>query len=240
MGRHASPTGSSRRVGVVAVITIAVLGAGAGGIWAATRGGDSPAAAADATRATPSTTSTSGDSSVKDADPSPSEQALTACRSTISAGEAVASAAAASARDWEMHTGAQVKLDSGEYTVVQTRTAWAQSKARAAADLTGYAAADKVWSAARGGCKGIKTAAVGADAAAGQSCAARAAALADVASTGAAVNQQWATHVDMMANKEGFGPAAYHHRWVSMVTGARAPLTAYTAAAAALKDAPAC
>lgn len=77
-------------------------------------------------------------------------------------------------------------------------------------------------------------------AAKGKACDAREKTLLAIASTGAAVNAQWAAHQTMMANKAHTSEGAYHDRWVAMVTGARAPLERYAAAAAALGRAPAC
>ena len=73
-----------------------------------------------------------------------------------------------------------------------------------------------------------------------QRCAARSAALAQVARTGAVVQQQWAAHLAMMSHKEHLSAAAYLDQWDGMVKDAGPALTAYRAAAAALSKAPAC
>ncbi len=159
----------------------------------------------------------------------------------VRAQEGLATAVAASARDWQLHTDAQRKFDSGTFTLAQTKAQWAASKARGPADLAAYSRAVKAVNSAGGACTGLEAAASGSSVeVTATRCAARSRALARVASTGATVHQQWEAHLAMMAHTDHTSAAAYLDRWASMVKDAGAALTAYRAAAAALAKAPSC
>jgi prophage DNA circulation protein len=123
------------------------------------------------------------------------------------------------------------------------KAAWAQSKARGPADVQQFAAATTAVRdrASATACRSAKAATAPTNLAdRGRRCDARDRALATVASAGAVVNSQWAAHITMMANKAHTDSAAYHDRWMRMVTQAQAPLKQYAAAAAALARAPTC
>jgi hypothetical protein len=142
-----------------------------------------------------------------------------------------------------MHTDAQRKIDSGEWTVERAQSVWAQTQARGPADLEDVATAKAAvgradWATA---CRSITARTAKTSLAAkGKACAALDQALAAAASTGSVVHGQWAEHLEMMAAKPHTRAAAYHERWMSMVAAAPKPLKAYAAAAAALARAPAC
>jgi hypothetical protein len=155
----------------------------------------------------------------------------------------LASAAAASARDWGTHTGAQVNLDAGKWTLAQAKAAWAASKAHGAADLRQFAAAKAATRTEVGvtACPSVTADTASTQLAAdGRSCAARDRSLAAVLSTGAVVHSQWAAHLAMMADKTHTDAGAYHQRWATMVAQAKTPLQRYAAAATALSRAPVC
>jgi hypothetical protein len=169
------------------------------------------------------------------------QSTLTACATTIGAREQLARAAAASARDWATHTGAQGRLDSGEWTLAQAKVAWASSKAQGPADLEQFAAAEAAVEADATGCRSVVADTTSTSLAdKGNACAAREKALLAVASAGSVVNAQWAAHQKMMAAKAHTSQGAYQTRWVAMVGAAKAPLQRYAAAAAALERAPVC
>ena len=198
----------------------------------------SPSAGSTSRSSSPSSSASTADDALTKA-----RSALTACAAGIAAREQLAGAAAASVRDWRMHVDAQLKLDSGTWTVTQAHAAWDRSKARGPADVQKFAAARKAVSAADSAtaCRSITAATASTTLAAkGKACATRERALASVAATGSEVNSQWAAHLKMMADKPHTQDAVYHDRWMSMVAGAQVPLKRYAAAAAALARAPAC
>jgi hypothetical protein len=195
------------------------------------------------TSSSPTNPTTSPPTAPSDAALTKAQRALVTCRSDLATRERLAQAAAASARDWGMHTGAQVKLDSGAWTLTQAKAAWAASKARGASDTRQFAAA---MAAVRTGSEATACRSVLADtastdlAAKGRSCASRDRALSAVTSAGRVVNSQWAEHLAMMAGRTHTDAGAYHNRWVTMVAQAQEPLQRYAAAATALLRAPAC
>lgn len=194
------------------------------------------AATSSADTSSTSHSSTSGEEALATA-----QRTLSACAATVAAREQLARAAAASARDWATHTGAQRNLDSGMWTVAQARTAWASSKARGPEDLKQFAAAKAAIAAAPAGCRSVIADTTPTSLAArGKACAAREKALVAVASAGSVVNTQWAAHQKMMAAKAHTNEGAYHDRWVTMVVDSAAPLKRYAATAAALDRAPTC
>ena len=204
----------------------------AGSSGTASASGAASAAAAGST-STSSTTPAGVDA--------PAVAALASCTTTVRAQERLARAAAASARDWGLHTDAQRKFDSGVFTAAQTKAQWAASKARGLADLAAYERAVKAVQRAGDGCrKGVAAAAGSPVEATAKRCARRSTALARVARTGGVVNRQWAAHLAMMAHKEHSGAAEYLDRWAGMVKESGPALAAYRAAAAALAQAPAC
>ena len=220
-----SPGGSATSSGTPASSTAGSSGtpSASGAAGAATSGSTSPS----------STTPASADT--------PAVAALASCTATVRAQQVLAKAAAASARDWRLHTDAQRKFDSGAFTMAQTEAQWAASRARGPADLAAYARAVQAVERAGAGCARVAAAASGSSAeATAKRCARRSTALARVARTGAVVNRQWAAHLTMMAHKEHSGAAEYRGRWADMVKDSGPALSAYRAAAAALAKAPAC
>lgn len=190
------------------------------------------------TSATSSTSSSAPGSATTDAT---AVTALASCTTTVRAQQGLARAVAASARDWGLHTDAQRKFDSGEFTVAQTEAQWAASKARGPADLAAYTRAVKAVQRARGGCDRLAATTSGSSVEVpAKRCTTRSASLARVARTGAVVHRQWAAHLAMMAHKQHMGEAEYLDRWAGMVEDAKPALTAYRAAAAALAKAPPC
>ncbi|SDO60288.1 hypothetical protein SAMN04489867_0128 [Pedococcus dokdonensis] len=268
MARH---RGKARRFAVISGGALLVVALGVGGAYAAMTGGMArpPAAAGSSTTSSPSASSSSSSSSTTPASTgTPSGQAstgtsstpgsasssttsanadataaaaLATCVTTVRAQQSLATAAAASARDWRLHTDAQRKFDSGTFTVQQTKAQWAASKARGPADLAAWTRAVAAVDRVKGGCAGLATATAGSPAeGAAKKCTARTAALSKVAAAGAVVHRQWAAHLTMMAHKEHTAEAAYLERWAAMVEDAGPALATYRGAAAALARAPAC
>lgn len=192
---------------------------------------------------TPSATTPTSSATTADAALATAKTALAACVASIAPRKQLAQVAAASARDWRIHTDAQRKLDSGAWTLEQADAVWAQTQARGAADVKRFATAKAAVERADGAtaCRSVTARTTSTSLAAkGKACASLDRALAAVASTGSVVNTQWAEHLEMMAAKPHTRAAAYHDRWMSMVAEAREPLQEYAAAAAALDRAPAC
>jgi hypothetical protein len=250
VGRHERPQAHRARLGAGLALVVVLVASGVA--WARMNGlsgtNGSPgttSASSTSSRTTrpPTTPTTTPTAAAVDPALTKAERALATCRAGLAARERVAQAAAASARDWGTHTGAQLKLDSGAWTLAQAQAAWAASKARGVSDIQGFAAAT---AAVRSGSGAAACRSVMADtaptmlAAKGRSCASRDGALSAVASTGAEVNAQWAAHLAMMADKAHTDAGVYHDRWVAMVAQAQAPLQRYAAAATALLRAPTC
>ncbi|MEO7069699.1 MAG: hypothetical protein ABI131_04320 [Nostocoides sp.] len=168
---------------------------------------------------------------------------LAACQAEVTAGDALATAAAASARDWGAHAGAEVSLDAGLISYAQAEAIWGASKKPGAADLAAFAAAEPVYTKAASACPQLATAAAAAGSSAPANvtaCVARSQALAAVAKTGTVVNGQWAAHQAQMTTKATAAGPAYHQKWMNFVADSKSALAAYGTAAAALDKAPAC
>jgi hypothetical protein len=253
-GKHELPaTHRANRVAII-VLVAAVLGSGVAWAVVNARSGSGGTAASE-TSSTSSTsttgpttsssppTSTTAPSSAAGAALTKARSALATCAAGVAAREQLARAAAASARDWGTHTGAELKLDSGTWTLAQAKAAWAASKAHGPADLQQFAAASAAvrTKSSATACRSVAAYTASTDLAAnGKRCAARDQALAAMASTGSVVHDQWAAHLAMMANKAHTEAGAYHDRWMAMVAQAQAPLTRYAAAAAVLARTPTC
>ena len=202
-----------------------------------------PATATDRTTAPGSQTSTSTPSTTTSTGTAAGRagEALAGCARSLTVGDRLARAAAASARDWTIHTQAQVRLDKGTFTPAQAHAAWDASKARGPADVREFSAAAAAWSRARHGCEGVGAATRGTSLSGrGTACEARHAAVSPVVRTAGKVNAQWAAHLTMMAGKAHSDGASYHRRWLAMVRAAPPALDAYSAAAAGLTRAPRC
>lgn len=258
VGKHESPR--SRRAhwaAFCAVVAIVVVLLASGVAWAVLNAQSGTDESTDSGKSTVSTRTTSTRSTSSspthpatkpptapsDAALTKAQRALVTCRADLAARERLAQAAAASARDWGMHTGAQIKLDSGAWTLAQAKAAWAASKARGASDIRQFAAAMTAVTNDSGatGCRSVMADTAPTELAAqGRSCASRDRALSAVASTGGVVHSQWAAHLAMMADKTHTDAGAYHNRWVTMVAQAQTPLQRYAAAATALSRAPLC
>jgi hypothetical protein len=202
--------------------------------------GPSASSSSSATSAPSATTATSP---TTDAALAQAKSALAACAASLTPRRQLARAAAASARDWRIHTDAQRKLDSGAWTLEQADRVWAQTQARGSADVKRFATAKAAVGRADGAtvCRSVTARTAKTSLAAkGRACAALDRALAAAATTGSVVHGQWAEHLEMMAAKPHTRAAAYHDRWMSMVAAAPKPLKAYAAAADALARAPSC
>lgn len=174
---------------------------------------------------------------------SAAQQALATCKARVAAGERLAQAAAGSARTWTAHTAAQLKLDTDAWTVAQAEAVWERTKKQGPDDVRRFTEAAKAvdGGSAETACRSAESATASTDSAQeAKACASRARALAAVASTGKVVNDQWAEHIEMMADAPHTNAAAYHDRWVAMVAQAQEPLQRYAAAAEALLRAPSC
>jgi hypothetical protein len=250
MGRHGSDTGGPRwstAAAVLVALVIIVAGGASGWAWHNQNGRTADRAAAPSSTTTTTTTpptpspSTTSTSAAEEQARATAQKALAACAAEVKAGQAVAAKAAVSAAHWATHTGAQLRFDSGAYTLAQTKAAWAESKATGPQDVRQFAAAERAYRAVDGKCGTVAAAADGTDLAPhAVACAARGAALAQVDRTGAVVNGQWAAHLAMMANKAHYVAIAYRAKWDGMVRAAQPAIAAYRAAVAILGQAPAC
>ncbi|MEP6855316.1 MAG: hypothetical protein ABJA33_07595 [Pedococcus sp.] len=253
MGKHARrPPRRSGPVTIVAVLVVLLAGAG---VWTVLSNGGASADGAPAkpaasgaspspTTSEPPTTSpspTNSESPATDAALAKAQASIRACSARIAAGERIADAAAASARDWGTHAGAQLELDKGTYTVAQTEAVWGSSKAGGPGEVKEFAAATAAAKATTTACATVLVDTRGtALADGGTACAARSKALAAVQTTGTKVNAQWAEHLVMMASKAHTDGAAYHRRWLVMVESSQTLLKGYRGAARAMAAAPAC
>jgi hypothetical protein len=250
MGRHGSDTGGPRwstAAAVLVALVIVVAGGASGWAWHNQNGRAADRAGAPSSTRTTTTTSptpspsTTSTSVAEEQARATAQKALAACAAEVKAGQAVAAKAAVSAAHWATHTGAQLKFDSGAYTLAQTKAAWAASKATGAQDVRQFAAADRAYRAVDGKCGTVAATADGTDLAPqAVACAARGTALAQLDKTGAVVNGQWAAHLDMMANKAHYVAIAYRAKWDGMVRAAQPAIAAYRAAVSILGQAPAC
>lgn len=235
-------------LGVAAVI---VLGGGAVVATKVLGEGLSPNGTSS-TMSPSSTTSVSGASSgvgeptatataIPASDTSAAQSALQSCQNQIRAGNALADAAADSARDWSAHAGAQISLDAGKISYATAERIWKASKKPAAADLANFAAAKAAYSTVHNGCAPTEAATKGTSlASAAAACIARSKALDAVARSGNAVNTQWAAHVSQMKTKATAAGPLYHEKWMNYVAYSKPVLVTYHKDAAALKAAPAC
>lgn len=249
--------GKARHPGIlIAAGALVVAMLGAGGAYAVMQGADDTSPGASGATTTPGGggSSSSSSTAAAKASPSPSTstdpaaarsvaagEAVQKCVATVRAQEALATAVAASARDWGLHTDAQRKFDNGSFTLKQTQAQWAASKARGPADLKGFTTATAAAKATTGGCDGLTAATTGTEIGPkATACQVRMTALTKAVKTGTLVHRQWAAHIDMMASKAHTDGAAYHDRWVGMVDDAAPALSRYRSAAATLAKAPAC
>jgi hypothetical protein len=171
--------------------------------------------------------------------PSTAPPRLDACRDALLRGDRLAAAADASYRDWATHVDAQLQLDRGRTTLAETEAMWAASRKRGATDVRSFAAARVAWDKVAGACSSV-SADTGSTRAAVRACVNRYDAVRAVAARGAEVNEQWAAHLQMMADKAHTDGAAYSRRWRRMVQDAPPVLKAYAAARERMDAAPPC
>jgi hypothetical protein len=155
-------------------------------------------------------------------------------------GDRLAPAAGASYRDWATHVNAQLQLDRGRITLAETEAMWAASRKGGATDVRSFAAARAAWDKVAGACSSVSADATSATRAAVRACVDRYDAVRAVAARGAEVNEQWAAHLQMMADKAHTDGAAYSRRWRRMVQDAPPVLKAYAAARERMDAAPPC
>ncbi len=251
VGKHSGDRDLRLIWGIVGAV-VAILLVGGGVTYAMTRDSGSSSASGStttgsttpATSAATDTATATGSPPATDTDTSraaTAQTALASCAAATAAGDTMAKAAVASARDWGIHTQAELDNESGKITYAQAEELWAETKARAPSDIDRFHSSYAAWTAKRGACTGIEHATVGTpSAAAGAKCAVRAGALTVVAAGGKVVNDQWAAHVVMMANKAHTDHSAYRARWLEMVHMAGPALATYHGAAGKLADAPSC
>lgn len=244
VGKHERPRSSRARWTSVfaGAATIGLLLAGVAWVFMSVLSDTTdPADRADTART--ATTSSTSAATTTQRDLTTAQRSLATCRAHVAAQERLARAAADSARDWRTHTDAQLRLDSGAWTLAQAEAAWNASMDRGTADIQQFTQATRALRTGSGAaaCRSVVADTASTDLAAqGRSCAARDRALAAVGSAGTVVNSQWAEHLVMMANKPHANAADYHDRWVAMVAAAKAPLQRHAVAAEALRRAPAC
>lgn len=267
MGRHSSNEGSGRAL-LLPLGLVGVLAAGGITWYAVTQGGDQPGGQSDIAVAstddtlaqqikaahdhsghtaaqavqTPDTSTITEDAAaettVVDAG-LPAE--LTACVSAVQAGESVASAAALSAEHWKIHYTAQLKLQRGDYTLERTTQDWADTKVLGPDDVARFDRAQQSWDKVVNACAHLDPAALAADQAEpAADCVERAEALAVVATRGAAVNADWADHIEQMKVKADTPADEYYAWWIDVVEAAPDAMDPYEDAVADLADAPKC
>jgi hypothetical protein len=171
--------------------------------------------------------------------PSTAPPRLEACRHALGQGDRLAAAADAAYRDWATHVDAQLDFDRGQSTLAETQAMWAASRKRGAADVRSFAAARAGWGKVARACSSAPADAGPARAAA-QACLSRQEAVRAVAARGAEVNEQWAAHLQMMADKAHADGAAYSRRWRQMVQDAPPVLKDYAGARRQLDATPRC
>lgn len=255
MGRHSAGGGAPFGKAAAAVVAAAAIIGGGYGAYAALSNDDTPdsmatssPSSATSRAANPqTTTSPTASAPTTSTSPSPSgppaaaTAAIETCTKEIAAGETLAKAAAASARDWGAHAGAQWDLDAGKITFAEAEIQWAKSKKPGPADVAAFKAADRAYAEVRDTCSAATDQTQGtALADKGKACAERATALKDVAVAGRTVNDQWAGHIKQMAGKAHNAGPAYHAEWMERTSAAKGSIKAYDKAAAALKSAPKC
>lgn len=245
MGRHTQGGKGGVSRGVVAAVlglALIVIGGLAARALIADDGSADGSAAAETSSATKSTaTETSSSSSTTTKAEAGARVGLAACAKETAAGDKLVAAMQNSARDWRLHTEAQTKMDSGEYTRDQTLEVWADSKARGADDLKGVSAAKTSYDDAKGACADLEAVDVPdtyADAAG--ACTQRAAAMRTAIEDGLQVNQEWADHIEMMDNKDQMDGDAYHAQWMGMVDAAPGSLDDFASSSDDLSGAPDC
>ena len=166
---------------------------------------------------------------------------LASCALAVGAGERAAEAAALSAKHWKIHYGAQIKLESGEYSLARTKKAWADTKVLGPDDVKRFTDAEAAYDKVSGACSDLDpTTLEGGYAEDGTACAERATVLADVVSTGKGVNADWDAHLEQMKVKEQTPADEYYEWWLDVVKAAPKNMKPYEAAAAELGSAPSC
>lgn len=207
-------------------------------------GGASASASTEPTTVEPTTSESATEPSA-----TPSETATTAeppaeladCQSEIAAGETLAEAAALSAEHWLIHTQAQVKFSTGEYTLEESQADWAATKALGPEDQERFSEAQQAYDGVHGGCDALAAAEAEPEFQSQvDDCVARGEALNAVAAWGAAVNGDWAEHLEFMTTRPGADEVDYIHEWEGQVAAAPENHEPYLDAVADLEAAPAC
>lgn len=242
-GRHQAPPS---RALIGAATAAALLTVGGVGYGVSRHGDDKPSSTASA--ATSSSTgqssgSTSSSSSSSSSSGSASSNTTTSasCRATLAAGQRLANAAAASAKDWRTHAGAQWAYDANRISYAEAQARWAASKKNGEQDLAGFASAKTAYDKVAKGCGGTTGAASGSSGASvSKACADRAGALAKLATAGTVVNNQWADHVALMKTSATAAGHEYHMKWMTQTEQAKKALRDYDSAVRALNAAPTC
>ncbi|GAA5161797.1 hypothetical protein [Ornithinimicrobium tianjinense] len=267
MGRHTHNEGRSPGL-LLPLGLVGVLAAGGVTWYAVTQGGDDrqPASAGSSSAASTSVDAAMA-SAIKDAHgdhaavtsdapaevtetTAPAEETtvaegvpdeLAACAVAVGEGEQAAEAAALSAKHWKTHYVAQIKLESGEYTLEQTKKAWADTKVLGADDVKRFTDAKAAYDKVSGACSDLDPSALeGEYAEAGTACAERATVLADVVGTGKGVNDDWNAHLEQMKVKEQTPADEYYEWWIDVVEAAPKNMKPYEAAVKQLGSAPSC
>lgn len=163
------------------------------------------------------------------------------CVSEVAAGDDLAKALHGSATHWQAHYGASEDLHKDKIDLDRAKEIWAESKAAGPGDMTATKKATTAYDKASGGCAALSDATVDADfEQAAADCEQRSDAVAEVARTGAKMNDDWSAHLDMMAEKGEMDPDHYLDMWLEMVDNAPTDMRPYEQAVADLKSAPSC
>lgn len=253
-GRHRPPRASRKIWPIAAVAAVCVIAGGATA-WGLNRG-DSHPKGAPATTSSSSGPATSTDSSADQNSGSPTPasssnspttdaaalQAVAACRSTISTGQAMVAAADKNYADWSGHVYAQLDVDRGKITVAQGKVIWDRTKKAGPADLKAYDTAKKAWDAAdQQACDHLKSS-TDVPQSTVTACSARSSAMKNVIKLAAPVYAGWKGHQEQMTHtqEKSTDPNAYFTEWFGRVHNAEQPLAAYKSARDAYNKTAAC
>lgn len=247
-GQRHSSRPSRSLIALVMALALAVFG---GAAWAIhlRSGGTSAASAASKTSLSVAGSTKSADSGepASTSSPSPSSSstapvapaALVACRMEVTRGDALAAVSATVASDWEGHTSSLTRLEAGQITKTEADATWKRTKLAGPSDMKRYHAASTAYSQSKGACARMG-ALPSAFAGTGTRCVQRANADSDVAVKVAPVSAAWASHLMSMKAKADTPVARYMAKWHQQVNGAPKILSAYRAAASAVRASPTC
>lgn len=261
MGRHSEQSRSSVPLiaGLVAIVLVAgglVIarvvdassdsGAGTAGGTVAISGSSStaPPSSAPSSAATPAVTTSAPSSPTTSAAQAAVRAALSACVARQAAVAPLMSAVTTGAKHWSDHVQAETDLESGARSLIDVKTnTWGPTRAAGPGDVAAYDAASAAWGQTPACATAASDASVPSDLTTKlQACTTREQSLDAWVGAGAAVMQDWRTHLGEMADHaDGHTNSALAQaNWLKRWREAPTHLTPYAAATTALAAAPAC